>query len=103
MKKAAYFIPAIVFTIMYGLVALAGGINSISPVVAVCGGFIMDFGYLVEKRYMVGGGLLGIIQGACFIYMGTQETGQIIKETTIGVIILFYYASCIYFTYKREK
>lgn len=73
MKKAAYFIPAIVFTIMYGLVALAGGINSISPVVAVCVGFIMDFGYLVEKRYMVGRSVRHYPRSLLYIYGYTRN------------------------------
>lgn len=102
MRKLAYFIPAIVFTIMYGLAIVIGGIGSINPIVIVWVALLWIAGVLLNKG-VVWGGLLGMIPGACFVYMGTQETGQIIKETPFGIIILFYYVLCIYFVYKKKE
>lgn len=37
------------------------------------------------------------------IYMGTQETGQIINEMRIGIVILIFYIFCGYFVYRNNK
>lgn len=100
MKKLVFFIPAIVFTIFYGLVA-SGGIGAIHPIVILWLALFWISGVLLRKTMFLGG-LLGILPAACFIYMGTQETGQIMKETPIGIVILLYYAVCMYFVYKKS-
>lgn len=99
MKKILFFIPAIVFTIFYGLAA-SGGIGAINPIVILWLALFWISGILLSKT-LFWGGLLGVIPAACFIYMGTQETGQIIKETPIGIVVLLYYAVCIYYVYKK--
>ena len=99
MKKILFFIPAIVFTIFYGLAA-SGGIGDINPIVILWLALFWISGILLSKT-LFWGGLLGVIPAACFIYMGTQETGQIIKETPIGIVVLLYYAVCIYYVYKK--
>lgn len=99
MKKILFFIPAIVFTIFYGLLGL-GGIGAIHPIVILWLALFWISGILLSKT-LFWGGLLGVIPAACFIYMGTQETGQIIKETPIGIVVLLYYAVCIYYVYKK--
>lgn len=101
MKKLVFFIPAIIFTIFYGLAAF-GGMGAIHPSVMLWLALLWIAGVFLSKA-MFWGGLLGFIPGVCFIYMGTQETGQIFKETPLGVIILLYYAACmIYCVYKKE-
>ncbi|WP_195985553.1 hypothetical protein [Clostridium sp. D33t1_170424_F3] len=101
MRKLAAFIPAIVCTIFYGWVALVGGMGSFSPMVVVWLALLWVAGVLLNK-VIWWGGLFGIVTGACFIYMGTQETGQIMRETPFGVILLLYYAACSYFVYKKS-
>lgn len=100
MKKLIFFIPAIVFTILYGCAALEG-IGAIHPIAIVWLLLFWSAGVLLSKA-IFWGGLLGIIPAACFIYMGTQETGQIISETPIGIAILLYYGVCIYCVYKKN-
>ena len=101
MKKIAFFIPAIILTIFYGLAAIAG-IGSISPIVVLWLASLWLAGIFLSKT-MFWGGLLGFIPGACFIYMGTQATGQIFKETWVGVIILLYFAVCILYCVNKKK
>ncbi|MEG1945444.1 MAG: hypothetical protein RR058_08490 [Oscillospiraceae bacterium] len=100
MKKVLFFLPAIVFTIFYGWVAL-GGIGDIQPIILICLVLFWSAGALLSKT-IFWGGFLGIIPAACFIYMGTQETGQIIGETPIGIVVLLYYLACIYCVYKKN-
>ena len=101
MAKLAFFIPAIIFTFFYSLAAMVG-LGAIHPIVALWLALLWAAGILLSKT-IFWGGLLGFIPAASFIYMGTQETGQIIKETPFGVIILIYYAACIiYCVYKKK-
>ena len=58
-------------------------------------------GMLMNKNKWFGC-FLGIIIGIILIYMGTQETGQIIKETPFGIILCLYYIVCGIITYKNS-
>lgn len=100
MKRIVFLIPAIISTIFYGYLAL-DGIGALHPVVAVWMAMFWIAGVLLNNG-MYWGGLFGLIPAVCFIYMGTQETGQIISETPIGIIVLLYYAVCIYLVYKKN-
>ncbi|MFI3284400.1 MAG: hypothetical protein R3Y57_04890, partial [Erysipelotrichaceae bacterium] len=101
MKKIIFFVPAIIFTILYGVLALSE-VNAISTMVIVWLILFWIAGTLLSKS-MFWGGLMGIIPAVCFIYMGTQETGQIISETPIGIVVLLYYAICAYCVYRKSK
>lgn len=101
MKKIVFFIPAILFTIFYALAALLA-MGAIHPIVILWLALLWIAGVLLSKA-VLWGCLLGFIPGAYFIYLGTQETGQIFKETPLGIIILLYYAICtIYCVYKKK-
>jgi len=69
-------IPAIIFTVIYGILAI-GGIGAISPVVAVWLFFFLASGILLSKD-MFWGGLLGALPAIHLIYMGAKETGRVI-------------------------
>ena len=102
MKKIIFYIPAIIFTILYGLLAI-GGIGAISPVVAVWLVLFLTSGILLSKN-MLWGGLLGALPAIHLIYMGNQETGQVINEMPIGIIVLIFYIVCSSFIcYKSKK
>jgi len=101
MKKIVFYIPAIIFTVIYGLVEI-GHIGSISPVVAVWLGLFFMSGILLNKG-IFWGGLIGSLPAIHLIYMGNQETGQLIKETPIGVIILIFYIVSSSFIYYKSK
>lgn len=49
MRKLAYFIPAIIFTILYGFVIIVGGIGSVNPVVIVWVALLWIAGILLNK------------------------------------------------------
>lgn len=98
MKKVLFFVPAIIFTLFYSLAAF-GGIGAIHPVVISWLALFWVSGVLLSKGVFWGG--IGAIPAICFIYMGTQDTGQIFSETPMGVVIMLYYAACFYYVYKK--
>lgn len=101
MKKILFFLPAIVFTIFYVWVVF-GGIGAVHPIVIVWLALFLAAGVLLSKDKFWGG-LFGVIPAAAFIYMGTQTTGQIFNEAPVGIVVLLYYAVCIYCVYKNKK
>ena len=85
MKKLLFYIPAIMFTLFYGIAALSG-YSAISSVVSVWLLLWFISGFLLNKSYFWGS-LLGVLPAIHLAYMGTQETGQIISETPIGIVV----------------
>ncbi|NMD69360.1 hypothetical protein HHO41_03600 [Bacillus sp. DNRA2] len=101
MKKTIFFIPAIIFSILYGAIAI-NDIGAISPVVVVWLALFFISGFLLNKNAFWGG-LLGTLPSIHLIYMGTQDTGQIINEMPIGIVLLIFYIICGFFVYKNNK
>ncbi|RCX17498.1 hypothetical protein DFR58_10741 [Anaerobacterium chartisolvens] len=101
MKNPLFYIPAILFTFFYGVLALSG-VGPISPVVVVWLVLWFISGFILNKGYFWGS-LPGALPAIHLIYMGTRETGQIIKETPIGVVILIYYVICGYWVYRKKQ
>ncbi|MFL2062040.1 hypothetical protein ACEN4K_11650 [Marinilactibacillus psychrotolerans] len=101
MKKIIFYVPAIVFTILYGVVAITN-IGAISPIVVVWLALFFISGFILNKN-ISWGSLLGALPAIHIIYMGTQETGQIINEMTIGIVLLIFYITCGYFVYRNNK
>jgi len=103
MKKIVFYIPAIIFTLFFGLVAIRASIGSISPVAAVWLVLFFISGILLSKN-MFWGSLLGALPAIYIIYMGIQYTGQDINEMPIGIIVLiFYIISGGFVFYKNKK
>ncbi len=105
MKKIAFYMPVIIFTVIFGLIAII--IRDIrfiiSPIVAVWLVLFMISGILLSKN-MFWGSLLGALPGIHWIYMGTQYTMQTINEMPIGIVIItFYIISGGFVFYKTKK
>jgi hypothetical protein len=101
MKKFVFYIPAIIFIVLYGLLAIAN-IGAVSPVVIVWLVLFLMGGILLSKDNFWGS-LLGMLPAIHLIYMGTQETRQIINEIPIGIVILIFYIICGYFIHRNNK
>lgn len=100
MKKMVYFIPAIIHFLFYGLAIMAG--LALSPLVIVWFILYIISGILLSMNRFWGG-LIGLIPSIQLIYMGTKDTGQIIKETPIGLVLLAFYVICSSFVYYKNK
>jgi len=93
-KRIVFYIPAILFVIIFGWFAISFGIGSISPIVFVWIILFLVSGYLLNNANVLGG-VLGILPGINLIYMSTKDTGQVINiELPFGIIILIFYVLC---------
>ena len=101
MKKIIFYIPAIIFAILYGVIAISN-IGAISSIVIIWLALFFVSGFILNKN-VFWGSLLGTLPAIHLIYMGTQETGQIINEIPIGIVILIFYIICGYFVYSNNK
>lgn len=101
MKKITFYIPAIIFTILYGLLAV-GSIGTLSPIIIVWLALFFVSGFILSKNTFWGS-LFGMLPAIHLVYMGTQETGQIINETPIGIVLLIFYIICGYYVYINSK
>ena len=101
MRKIVFYIPAMIFTVLYGLAAISD-IGAVSPFVIVWLLLFLVAGIFLSKGKFFGG-LLGALPAIQLMYMGTQETGQVINEIPIGIVILIFYAICAGYIFNRSK
>lgn len=102
MKKIVFYIPVILFTVLYGGIAITFGIGRISPTVFAWISLFLTSGFLLRKG-KPWGGILGMFPGINLIYMSTKYTGQVVDiEFSMGIIILIFYLFCSGFVlYKK--
>lgn len=104
MKKIIFYIPAIIFTFFYGMIAISNK-WPISPIVFIWLALFFVSGYILHRN-VYWGSLFGLLPAIHLIYMGTQDTGQIISETPIGIVVFIFYIICgcvVFKNNKREK
>lgn len=102
MKKILFYMPFFVAVIFYGAVAFLGGL-AVSPVVILWIVLLGISGFVLSRAHFWGA-LIGALPAVHLIYMGTQDTGQIVKETPIGIMLLIFYIICgimVYLKYKK--
>ena len=98
-----YFIPAAIMVICNLIAVEAMGFSAVHPVAWVIT-VLLGASALLMYQNRWWGCLLGVAVGFVFVYMGTRETGQIINESPIGVLVCGYYLICGIICYKmREK
>ena len=101
MKKILYFLPFILGCNLYVFLGIASLFDSIHPFVWIAL-IILFIAGLLMKNNKWWGSVLGIAIGILLIYMGNQETGQVISETTLGIIMCIYYIICAIITYREN-
>lgn len=103
MKKIAFFIPAIIFTIFYGGIIIGVNPSIVSPIIYPWIGLFIISGILLSKG-LFWGGLLGVLPGIHLMYMSTKDTGQIIDiEFPMGSIVASFYLLCCGFVFYKSK
>ena len=100
MKKILFYLPAIAAVILYGTVMLIGA-GSISPAMIVWIALFCISGFLLHKKHFWGA-LFGLLPAMHLIYMGAQETGQMINEIPAGIVVLAFYVICGYLVFRKE-
>ncbi|MBQ2836053.1 MAG: hypothetical protein IJE68_04395 [Clostridia bacterium] len=101
MKKILYFLPVVLGCILYIFLGIASSFGSINPFVWIALGLLLISGLLMNRNKWWGC-FLGILIGVLLIYMGSRETGQIIKETPFGIIMCIYYSVCAVITFREN-
>lgn len=101
MGRVLFYIPFILFGMLYGFAAFSN-IGYISPIAIVWLVLFFMSGFTLSKNFYWGG-LLGILPAISLIYMGTRDTGQIINEMPIGIVVLIYYVICGIVAFVNNK
>lgn len=104
MYKTLFYLPAILFTFLYGWLAMIFGFSSLSPIIFLWIALFVLGGFLLSKgRYW--GGFFGMLPGIHLMYMSTRDTGQVIHiELPLGLTVVIFYIICSSFIiYKRRK
>lgn len=101
MKKILYYLPVVLGCILYIFLGVVSSFGSINPFVWIALILLLISGLLMSRN-KCWGCIFGILIGILLIYMGSRETGQIIKETLFGIVICIYYIVCALVSYKRK-
>ena len=90
LKRILYCVPAGAAVLFYGLLGISGGFNAIdwSAWLMTAMLILAALLLLAGKRW---GCIFGIAVGSQLIYMGMQETGQIMKEWGVGIVFCAYF------------
>ena len=101
-KNLIFFVPFIFFVLVYLIMAFTGyGLISIEQALWLIA-FVIS-GILLCKG-IFWGGIFGMIPAFCFIFMSTQENGQVINiEMPLGIIIVVYYIACGIVVFKKNN
>ena len=101
MKKYIGYIPAVLFTAFYLLVGLTGAGLELSMILIWLACFWVS-AFLLHKG-LFWGGIFGLFPAVHMIYMGTQETGQVINiEIPLGLALMLFYAVLGVYLWKKR-
>ena len=100
-KQILYFIPFIFSVIVYLAITVLGlGPISLKEILWIV--LFLVSGLLLSNS-KISGGLLGMIPGIVFIWMSTNDTGQVINaEMPLGMLIVGFYLGCSAGIYKKQ-
>ncbi len=91
MKNIAYYIPAILMLVVLLFFGLSLSFAAIEPFGWVLDGVLFLSAYIMSKNRFWGC-IGGLIVGGYFIYLSTQQRGQVINiERPIGILFLAVY------------
>lgn len=92
-KQFVYFLPFIIFIVVY-IAAVIMGLGMISVKEVIWIALFLISGFLLSKE-KVWGCLFGMIPGIVFVWMSTNDTGQVINiELPLGIAIIGFFVGC---------
>lgn len=101
MRKIVFYIPAILFALLFGGIILIG--FPVAPAVWICIVLFIISGLVLAKNKFFGG-FFGVVPGIYCIYMSTIDTGQIINiEMPVGIVIIIYFLLCSGYVFYKNK
>ena len=92
-KQFLYFLPFIISIVVY-IAAVFMGLGMISVKEVIWIALFLISGFLLSKE-KVWGCLFGMIPGIVFVWMSTNDTGQVINiELPLGIAIIGFFVGC---------
>lgn len=102
MKKAFFFIPAVLLTAYCCGTACSVGAASM-PLAIWLGLLLLWGGGVLLSRRFIWGAFCGALPGLLMMYRSTRQTGQLFcMELTIGLALLLFYIFCVCALYQRS-
>ena len=100
-KQFVYFLPFIIIILAYiGAVIMGLGMISVKEVMWIA--LFLISGFLLSKE-KVWGCLFGMIPGIVFVWMSTNDTGQVINiELPLGIAIIGFFVGCGIGLYRKS-
>ena len=100
-KQFLYFLPFIIIIVAYmGAVIMGLGMISVKEVMWIA--LFLISGFLLSKE-KVWGCLFGMIPGIVFVWMSTNDTGQVINiELPLGIAIIGFFVGCGIGIYRKN-
>ena len=101
-KQFLYFLPFIFSIITYlGATIMGLGMISIKEIVWIA--LFLASGFLLSQE-KIWGSIFGMIPGIVFVWMSTNDTGQVINiELPLGMLIIGFYAGCSIGIYRKRQ
>lgn len=100
-KQFVYFLPFIIFIVVY-IAAVIMGLGMISVKEVIWIALFLISGFLLSKE-KVWGCLFGMIPGIVFVWMSTNDTGQVINiELPLGIAIIGFFVGCGIGIYRKS-
>lgn len=101
MKKILFFVPFVLLTATYTVMALIGFTAfTVDKAVLL---LALLAGSLLLAKGKPWGGFFGLIPAVVFVYMSTRYTGSMIKmELLVGIALAVFYIICGTVIYKRK-
>lgn len=102
MKKIIFFIPAIIFTILFGWLTNRLEMSAMSPIIFIWFSTFLVSGFLLNINKFWGG-VLGMLPGINFIYLSIKYKGENIGiELYLCIVILLYYILSAGYIYRKN-
>lgn len=100
-KQFLYFLPFIISIVVY-IAAVFMGLGMISVKEVIWIALFLISGFLLSKE-KVWGCLFGMIPGIVFVWMSTNDTGQVINiELPLGIAIIGFFVGCGIGIYRKS-
>ena len=102
MRKAFFFIPAILLTAYCGGTAFSAGAASV-PMALWLGLLLLWGSGVLLSREFIWGAFCGALPGLLMIYQSTRQAGQLFRmEMPVGLALLLFYMFCVCALYRRS-
>lgn len=101
MSKIVFYIPAIIVGMLSGFMLFVPKFEVSWYAFAWIALFIVS-GVLLSKG-LFWGGFFGLLPAIHTIYLSTIDTGQIINELPIGIVLAVFYLACGAFVFIKSR